>query len=235
MWAKLNGRPPGAIFPRVINDVRRDSYSKPMDSEQLACIEKLYHEHHEFLLAFLQRMDVEGMDVSDIAQESYYRMSRTEGLKQIKNPRAFLFRTAVNLVNDYHRRSYRRSAKEHIDIASLEMDSPDPSVERVVQGVQELAIVRGALRELAPKCLAVFTLYKFEGRSHKQIAAELNLSVSMVEKYIMQALKLFRQRIEEAAGPSLKLVRSNTDWPEEPAQPRVEDSPGLERNGDGKP
>lgn len=53
-------------------------------------------------------------------------------------------------------------------------------------------LVQRSLRKLPPKALRVFTLSRLEGRSHREIAAELGLSVKSVEYYMNIALRTLR-------------------------------------------
>ncbi len=185
--------------------------------EQKALIEALYREHHRALIAFLSRMPVEGMEPEDIAQEAYYRLARMDNFSDVSNPRAFLFKTATNLVNDVYRRNFRRSVKETIDFSEFELAASDPSQERIVQSKQEVALIRKALKEMNPNAMAVLTLHRFGGRSQKQIAAELNLSLSMVEKYMNRAVNFLRERVLAADGPRLQLVGSDKPAPDKEA------------------
>lgn len=51
------------------------------------------------------------------------------------------------------------------------------------------------LAELPPKCRQVFTLSRNENLTNKEIAMELNISVSTVEKHIGKALNLLRNSL----------------------------------------
>lgn len=184
-----------------------DTTPTSTQAERLAIVEGLYQQHHDYLLRFLARMSIDGLEIKDIAQEAYCRLFKMDNLGAINNPRAFLFRTAVNLVNDHLRQTYRRSSKEHVDIDSVELHTGDPLIEQIVQGKQELDIMRRTLDELSPKCLAVFILCRIEGHTQKEAAAEINISTSMVEKYMFQALSRFKQRLGQARKPALELVK----------------------------
>jgi len=58
--------------------------------------------------------------------------------------------------------------------------------------------VEAALHELTPKCRAVFVLFHFDGVSQRDIADRLGISVSMVEKYVRQAVNHCEQRLTES-------------------------------------
>ena len=52
-----------------------------------------------------------------------------------------------------------------------------------------------ALTELPVKCRQAFTMHRQSGMSYPEIAQALGVSTSMVEKYIIQALKHFRNTL----------------------------------------
>lgn len=183
---------------RALKKESENSDIRQISAEESAYIARLYQRYHKTLLRFLQRMDLDAIDASDIAQEAFYRVSRKENFTRIERPRAFLFRTAVNLVADLNRHNSRRHANQHFDIDMLEASEAlgaSPSLERVVQGWQRIDTVRTALRELQPNCMDVFTLFKFEGFSQAEIARRMNISVSMVEKHVVKALTHIRRRL----------------------------------------
>ncbi len=57
--------------------------------------------------------------------------------------------------------------------------------------------VRGILQQLPPRCREAFVLSRDLGKSHKDISACLNISVSTVEKHIVKALKVMRSNLDE--------------------------------------
>ena len=63
---------------------------------------------------------------------------------------------------------------------------------------RELAMVHKALSELPLKCRQAFTMHRNLGLSYPEISEALGVSTSMVEKYIIQALKAFRTRLADA-------------------------------------
>ena len=62
---------------------------------------------------------------------------------------------------------------------------------------QRLEMLERALAELPVACRDSFLLRKLEGLSHVQIAERLNISRSLVEKHIVNAMKHCRVRMRE--------------------------------------
>ena len=158
-------------------------------------LDALYRKYNAALRAFLARHRLNRDEVADIVQETYCRVLKSGELETIRHPRAFLFQVASNVV--LNAAKHRRSVGEDdaLDVSSAEIVDEQPSPYRRLKAEQELAIVRAALTELAPKCREVFVLNRFENRSYSEIAEELDLSVSMIEKYVSQALAHLRKRL----------------------------------------
>lgn len=74
-----------------------------------------------------------------------------------------------------------------MQLASLQACEPD-----AIFTAEMEELVRRSLRKLPSKALKVFTMSRLEGRSHREIAAELNLSVKSVEYYMNIALRTLR-------------------------------------------
>lgn len=163
-------------------------------------IDALYRKYHGTLRRFLARYCRNRDEVADVVQETYWRVQRAGKVDQIRNPKAFLFRVASNVwLNE---RKLRRNEMERVtpDLESLEVPSDDPGPYRSVMGEQELALVRAALDELPPTCREAFVMNRFESMTFPQIARELGLSVSMIEKHVSYAISYMRKRLEDSHG-----------------------------------
>jgi RNA polymerase sigma-70 factor (ECF subfamily) len=160
-------------------------------------LEALYRKYSQALYRFLARSHVQRDDVPDIVQETYCRVLNYGELERIRYPRAFLLRVAHNVALNVAK--HRRTAGDHdaMNVSDLELADEQPSAYRRLKAEQELTIVRAALTELSPKCREVFVLNRFEHRTYGEIAQELGLSVSMIEKYVSQALAHLRKRLAE--------------------------------------
>ena len=59
---------------------------------------------------------------------------------------------------------------------------------------QQVAKLKDALAELPERVRFVFLLHRYEGMKYREIAQHLGISVSSVEKYMMQAIKHVAKR-----------------------------------------
>lgn len=156
--------------------------------------ELLEHYYRE-LVGYLSSRIGSRHAAEDIAHDACVRiLERREDVK-ISHPRAFLYRTALNLLIDGHRRDSVRGA-ESLDI--LETDERFFVTPQQAGAFDErLEWLQRALDELSEPCRQSFLLRKLEGLSHPQIAERLGLSKAMVEKHIVNAMKHCRARLRE--------------------------------------
>lgn len=155
-------------------------------------MEHYYRELVSFLSARLGNRQA----AEDVAHDAYLRvLERTESA-QIEHPRAFLYRTALNLVIDLHRRHQVRQT-ESLDALDADGRFSSTELQHDLQLDQRLALMQKALAELNTVCRDCFLLRKLDGLSHQQIAERLGISRSLVEKHIVNAMKHCRMRMRQ--------------------------------------
>ncbi|MFD1215543.1 MULTISPECIES: RNA polymerase sigma factor [Microbulbifer] len=170
-----------------------------MNNDRKTLLEKLFTDHGQALVRFVTRIVRSTEDAEDIAQYAYLRLQKLTSEKELENPRAYLFQIANNLAVDQLRRG-----KLHIDYVSQQMPAEGAtpaeddyanhhSPERVLAARQQLQAIHNAMDNLPLKCRQAFLLHRNRGLSYSDIAHEMNISVSSVEKYILQALKACRR------------------------------------------
>jgi len=152
------------------------------------CIQEIIRRHHDSLIKFLRRRLSIADDADDVAQETYIRMMKYEGSREIKSPSAMLFRIAVNVANDHGRAAQSRRASNHCDIDDVTLVSEQPSQERAVLAGQNLDLLLDVIEGLPPKCKQVFLLSRAHGMTYAEIARYCGISVKMVEKQISRAV-----------------------------------------------
>jgi len=164
-------------------------------------ITSLVAEHGASLEKYLARKLDSPEDAAELAQEAYVRLHRLEQPENLDNARAFLFQVASNLAVDQLRRRqlhfrFIKSEKRMSDEGEL----PDPnaagaSPEQILSARERLAAIQKAIDELPFKVKQAFLLHRQSGMPYSAIAEQMQVSVSSVEKYILQALQHCRSRL----------------------------------------
>ena len=156
------------------------------------------------LVRYLSKKVVNNEDANDLAQEAFLRMHRIQKSQTLDSPplenaKAFLFKTANNLVVDQMRR-----ARVHDKYMSFEMLSEQsgedtgkcaPSAERTASAEQQLEQIYAVIDQMPEKVRRAFLMHRSKDMTYTEIACEMGVSNSMVEKYIVQALKILRREI----------------------------------------
>lgn len=139
-----------------------------------------------------QRGIVPPKEIEDIVQETYVRVCQIERKDKITEPRSFLFKIARNLALDHVKRAESRlvvSVEETGEAGFGEAErSGDETYEQVVSN-EEFSHFCEAVRQLPVQCRRAFVMKKVYGCSQREIANEMNLSESTVEKHIAQGIK----------------------------------------------
>ena len=155
-------------------------------------LENYYRELVCFLNAKLGNRQV----AEDVVHDAYVRVLERSSDTPIEQPRAFLYRTALNLVIDGHRRNALRQV-EPLDVLDAQECFASSSPHTSHDNGQRLELLERALAGLPMACRDSFLLRKLEGLPHRQIAERLCISRALVEKHIVNAMKHCRVRMRE--------------------------------------
>jgi RNA polymerase sigma-70 factor (ECF subfamily) len=136
-------------------------------------------------------------DAVEIVQEAFAHVLRLGDASQIRHPRAFLFRVAANLQIDRQRRATAAPLVDGVDTLGAISDEPTP--EDNVRFVELELAYHAALAELPEKCRTVFLMRRFDDLGTGEISAKLGISPRMVQKYLVQALNHFQNRLGSLA------------------------------------
>lgn len=157
--------------------------------------------HGDALEKYLARKLDNPEDAAEVAQEAYLRLQRIEQPQMLDNARAFLFQVATNLAVDQLRRRqlhqrYLNSERNPLlegELADPNGDGAPP--EQILVAKEKLNAIYAAVEELPFKTRQAFLMHRRNGLSYSEIAHQLDVSVSSVEKYILHALRHCREAL----------------------------------------
>jgi RNA polymerase sigma factor (sigma-70 family) len=156
-----------------------------------------YTRHESSLKRFIGRFMRSPSDVEDIAQEAFLRAFTVERNRPIEQPKSFLFRIAKHLALSQLTRKARQITDYIEDFGDFEVIQLESSAEEEISAQQALELHCEAVAELTLQCRQVYLLRKVHGLSHKEIAGELGIAVSTVEKHLMKAVEQCDHYIRE--------------------------------------
>ena len=134
---------------------------------------------------------------ADLVQDMYFRISRAaDRLPNEDEARRYLLRMATNAATDHLRVTGRRD--ELLDGYAVPfIDEVENGPEDAVINGDQMRVIEAALKELPPKCRDILLLSRVEGLTHPEIAARLGISESLVQKYIVRALRHCKLRLTQ--------------------------------------
>lgn len=157
----------------------------------------LYARHWGELCLYIKKHFGPGPpDPEDVAQDAFMKFAAIDDRDSIDNPRAYLFRTAHNVLVDEHRRLVLRRANPADTEARPVSDDRTP--ERVLVGRERLEILTRSLRAMPAARRRSFLLNRLQGLSCAAIARMTGYSDSAIKKHIDLALKDLEASLSEA-------------------------------------
>ncbi|KVL08113.1 RNA polymerase sigma factor [Burkholderia sp. MSMB1826] len=137
-------------------------------------------------------------DAADIAQASFEVALRYVQQNDVQSPAALMFHVSNNLQIDAARR--RRFFPQQLceDVGDEGIDRlvrSDVTPERECIARESLDQVTRALDGLPPRCREAFVLCKLHGLSYEEAAQEMDISPTVIKKYLVQAMKACRDAV----------------------------------------
>lgn len=148
------------------------------------------------LVGYLTRRLGGRSEAEDAFQDTFLKARGITAPPDIANPRAYLFRIAENVATDHLRGRVARGrylSGEELPEAPADI----ASAEEIVDYRQRLRRLEAIIDTLPARQKQVFLMHKFDGLSHAEIARELGITKSGVEKLVMKALATCRQKMDD--------------------------------------
>jgi len=134
-----------------------------------------------------------GDQAEDLLQELWMKIAALSTESEVSDPSSYLFRMAHNLMLDRRRTEVRRSARERDYVAQGEGGpdgvDPAPTPERMLDARTSLEAIQRVLRGLGERTDYIFRRHRIDGIGQREIAAELGITLSAVEKHLQKAYK----------------------------------------------
>jgi RNA polymerase sigma-19 factor, ECF subfamily len=177
----------------VRGDIEPEEQSIPERGSDVA---RWYDEYHLRLLNFLRSGLKAEADAEDVSQEVYLRLLRIPESRVVEHPRAYLFRVAANVINDWRagQKMLETRPPEEFDRIAAPMDSAED-----YEKAKLLERMECALNALPPHYRSTVVLKTAHGMSYEEIARHLGVSERMVKRYIVKAYARLRDRLSANA------------------------------------
>jgi RNA polymerase sigma-70 factor (ECF subfamily) len=132
-------------------------------------------------------------DAQDVAQETFLRCWRSqEGLPDVHDLRAWIFRVGLNAAKDLQRSAWRRRVKPLLEVDNMPMTGTLSPL-RGLEDQETVERVREALMNLRPEEKEVFLLRQNGELTYEQIAELQGRPVGTIKTQMRTALQKLRK------------------------------------------
>ncbi|HWU49212.1 MAG TPA: RNA polymerase sigma factor [Asticcacaulis sp.] len=185
-------------MPDTLGEIER---RRPVDREtRVRFVAAHILPHEPGLRAWLARLGVRPSERDDVVQEVYCRILRLDALDHIADARAYLYRSARNIVLEQMRRNRVVSIATMQNLDELGVADAGPDPEAATSTRAELTRALRLIRGLPERCRKVFELRRIHGLSQIETARALHVSENIVEKETARGLSLILKRMNETKG-----------------------------------
>lgn len=164
------------------------------DNNQQA-FRKLFDAYYKYLTVTAYRYLNDGEKAKDMAQDAFVELwNRRDSLEITTGLKAYLRRAVVNKCLNYIKREKR------IDFSEPALLPESPTTHDVIDDLEAAdmqSTIQHAIDTLPEKCRIIFCMSRFDEKSHKEIAAALNISTKTIENHITRALKILRTAVSK--------------------------------------
>lgn len=148
--------------------------------------------HRPALLRYLRARGAGG-DADDLLQDMWIKLGSCNDYTTIRDQLAYLYRMAHNLMLDRRRSAMRRQGREQVYHGEVHgsdgMTDDAPGAERTLIARDRLRHIDLALSALGTRADFIFRRHRVEGIPQRQIAEELGITLSAVEKHLQRAYR----------------------------------------------
>ena len=178
-----------------------------VDKHMLALLHKgdevfyrtLFNQLQPALVKYAKEYVIDADLASNFVQEAFLKLwEKRLKLKEGLNLNAYLYKSVRNSCLNYRRHlKVKHKFADAVNETSLNYEAlKDKSAERLLEA-EIMERLQLAVDKMTPKCRQVFTLSRFEGKTHREIAEELGITEKTVENQMGKALKVARAELKE--------------------------------------
>ena len=168
------------------------------DDDQGDDLGDLFDRYRREIVAFVRRKVGDGPpEPEDVAQQTFVNYAAVRDRGGIQNPRAFLYRTAANIVINHVRRASlgRAHLADERALGDIFGDHDELSPEIVLLNRERFEQVVLAVRLLPRRQRRFLLLHRLQGMSYTEIARRNGVSISTVRRDVEAAVNACAEAI----------------------------------------
>ena len=164
----------------VVGEMTREAKRPDVPEADMSTV---YKDVRASLMRFAARYFRRPQEIEDVVQEAFVKVIEAQRRREIREPRAYLFRTTRNLaLSTLDRSDHRLTDTIGELLPELEL-LQGPTLEQQYESEQRLDAFCRAVRRLPTQAQRVYILRRVYGFTLKETAEHLNITVKTVEAH----------------------------------------------------
>jgi len=143
---------------------------------------------HRYLMRQLRNHD----DASELVQEAYVRYLQIPDATAVRQPSAYLFRIALNLISEWRLRRDRSVVTYDSELAERRSLAAADGAPDAVEQLTTQERLEKVLEQVPLRYRQVLLMSKCDGLSNVQIAERMNITPETVVRYLVRAVAFAR-------------------------------------------
>lgn len=168
---------------------------KLLQKGNVAAFDSLFEVYSQKLFGFALKYFKNESDAEELVQEVFVKVwENRQTLKSELSFKSYLFTIALNQI----RKHFNKKATSLRYLDSLQNEPEFSENQAVQENDYESALhqINLIIEQIPPRRREIFMKSKLEGKSSKEIAAELNISAGTVDNQVSEALRFIRTRLK---------------------------------------
>lgn len=151
----------------------------------------LYRDNYELMISFARKFVSDGDACRDIVSDVFEDVWRNFDSLDGRNIKSYVFSSVRNRCIDYLRHSdcHARYVAfvEHLSARYID-------TERYLEHKEKVEIATSIMDSIGPPTSEILHACYIDGKSYKEVAEEMNMTIANVKKYMVKALRLIREK-----------------------------------------
>ncbi len=157
--------------------------------------------HQRALVDYASSLTGSRAQAEDLVQEAWLRFDEASKRRFLEDARGYLYRIVRNLALDSRRRAAREDRlilRDDFEQATNSCADQTPTPEAIALQREEIRFVMEAMAELPERTRIAFEMHRFGGAKLREIAAFLDISVSLANLLVLDGAEHCKQRLARA-------------------------------------
>lgn len=170
-----------------LNGTQDPLFADSFQRGEEAAFDCLYREFFPSLTYFANRILSDPNAAEDVVQDCFVQLwQRRDRLSHIKAIKSYLYSSVRN-------QCLKNLEKQKRQASFIETDNAEPSMEEAVMAAETARELYQFIETLSPALQQIIRLYYLEGKSNREIAAELHIEPDTVTRQRLRAIMALRK------------------------------------------